>query len=164
MSWLILIIGAIIGFAVGYFVFRTLVAERVKAEMESDFKDRIPKIRKETLKRSRATLKGRITEQLAAFLPGFEYESADARFIGSPIDLIIFDGYTNKSDDIEVVFMDVKKGTKARLTKMQKKIKKAIENNKVKWETLRLKDKTDILEEEDKKINEIMKDFEEEDK
>ena len=41
---------------------------------------------------SRAVLKGKIAEQMAPLLPGFlaKYNPADARFIGSPIDYLIF--------------------------------------------------------------------------
>jgi len=41
---------------------------------------------------SRAVLKGKIAEQIAPLLPGFlaKYNPADARFIGSPIDYLIF--------------------------------------------------------------------------
>ena len=68
---------------------------------------------------------------------------ADARFIGSPVDYIIFDGLTEvadeKSREIRIVFMDVKKGTGS-LTRTQRVIKKAVENKAVSWETLKIAD------------------------
>jgi predicted Holliday junction resolvase-like endonuclease len=56
-------------------------------------------IRKDSINRSRSTLKGKIAEQLAPVLPGFLFNPADARFIGSPVDYIIFDGLTEVSDE-----------------------------------------------------------------
>jgi len=70
-------------------------------------------IRKDSINRSRSTLKGKIAEQLAPVSPGFLFNPADARFIGSHMDYIIFDGLTEVSDkkktSIRIVFMDGKK-------------------------------------------------------
>jgi len=44
-----------------------------------------------------------------------------------------------KGKSITVVFVEVKTGEKASLTYMQKKIKRAIEEKNVKWETIHLK-------------------------
>jgi predicted Holliday junction resolvase-like endonuclease len=80
---------------------------------------------------------------MAPVLPGFLFNPADARFIGSPLDYIIFDGLTGVSDEknpsIRIVFMDVKKGNSS-LTRTQKVIKKAVEEKVVGWETLRIAD------------------------
>jgi len=127
-----LIIGIIIGVVIAYFIFKSMLEARIE------------EVRKETLETQRAVLKGKISEQLAAILPEFKYNSADARFIGNPIDYIIFDGYTRAQSekefgDIEIIFMDVKKG-KSTLSAIQRKIKNAVEKGKVKWETLRLGD------------------------
>jgi len=93
--------------------------------------------------RSRSTLKRKIAGQLAPVLPGFLLNPADARFIGSPVDYVIFDGLTGVSDEMEqsirIVFMDVKKGTSS-LTWTQRVIKKAVEEKQIGWETLRIAD------------------------
>jgi predicted Holliday junction resolvase-like endonuclease len=57
--------------------------ERLKLEWTSD-------IRKDSVNRSRSTLMDRTSEQMALLLPEFLFSSADARFIRSPIDLIVF--------------------------------------------------------------------------
>src|SRR3954465_15306610 len=65
---------------------------------------------------SRSTLKGKLAEQMAPVLPGFPYLPADARFLGDPIDYVIFNGYTRRQDDggagtgLEVVILDIKHG------------------------------------------------------
>jgi predicted Holliday junction resolvase-like endonuclease len=105
-------------------------------------RSRHPKRSEDAVNRSRSTLKGKIAEQIAPLLPEFLYNPADARFIGSPLDYIIFDGLTDVSDDkkasIRIIFMDVKKGS-ASLSRTQRVIKEAIEEKAVSWETLRIK-------------------------
>ncbi|MFP4045942.1 MAG: Holliday junction resolvase-like protein [Candidatus Aenigmatarchaeota archaeon] len=106
---------------------------KVKRRIEEIKED----VRKDALKRSRATIKGQVAEQIVPFLEEFEYSPSDARFLGSPIDYIIFDGYTNNKE-IEIVLSDVKTGNNAKLTGEQKKIKQAVEEGKVKWKTIRV--------------------------
>lgn len=101
------------------------------------------KIREETLKRSRATLKGQLAEQVIPFLEEFKYNPSDARFIGSPIDYLIFDGYTDLREGvadrpITIILTDIKIGPRARLTSIQRYIKEAVEARRVKWETIRV--------------------------
>lgn len=95
------------------------------------------RIRQEVLERSRAALKGRIGEQLAPLLPIFKHEPADARFLGSPVDYVVFDGY-KEGEPRGVVFIDIKTGKSADLTPIQRKLKQVIEQGKVKWETIHL--------------------------
>lgn len=94
-------------------------------------------IRKDALKRSRATIKGQVAEQIVPFMNEFNYNPSDARFLGSPIDYIVFDGYTN-NEEVKVILSDIKTGENARLTKQQRKIKKAVEDGKVEWKTIRV--------------------------
>lgn len=141
---LIIAISLVLGFALGFFYVKaqiTAIESRYRAELEQWKVETAAEIRKDSVNRSRSTLKGKIAEQLAPVLPGFLFNPADARFIGSPVDYIIFDGLTEVSDEkkasIRIVFMDVKKG-RAILTRTQRVIKKAIEEKAVSWETLRI--------------------------
>ena len=117
--------------------------DRYRAELERWKVEAGAEIRKDSINRSRSTLKGKIAEQLAPVSPGFLFNPADAWFIGSPVDYNIFDGLTEVSDDkkasIRIVFMDVKKGS-ASLTRTQRVIKRAVEEKTVGWETLRIAD------------------------
>jgi len=113
-----------------------LRAEKRFTEMKDTFRDEI-------LERSRATLKGRVAEQIVPFLVEFKYDPSDARFIGSPIDYVIFDGYTDVKDrrvnrPITVILADVKTGKSAELSPEQRRIQEALDNKRVKWETIRL--------------------------
>jgi predicted Holliday junction resolvase-like endonuclease len=80
---------------------------------------------------------------MAPLLPEFPFSSADARFIGNPIDFVVFDRYTQvkdeKGDSISVVLVEAKKG-KGRLTREETLIKRAVEEGRVSWRTIFLKD------------------------
>ena len=84
------------------------------------------KAEKEAQDRSRPIIKGLVAEQIVPFLEDFKYNPADARFIGAPIDYVIFDGYSDKSEEITVVLADIKTGKRAELTSPQRKIRDAI--------------------------------------
>lgn len=100
-------------------------------------------LRKRVADTQRAVVKGRIAEQIVPFLEQFNYNPSDARFIGSPIDYVIFEGYTECKDNneerpITVVLADIKTGKRGSLTREQRRIKQAIEEKRVKWETITL--------------------------
>lgn len=121
----------LIGIVLSYVYLKGRIAvqfERWKAEFEE-------KIRRDILERSRAALKGRIGEQLAPLLPMFKHEPADARFLGSPVDYIVFDGY-KEGEPSCVTFVDVKTGKNATLSPIERKLKLVIEQGKVSWETI----------------------------
>ena len=123
---------------------RNLMIKEMEISAEKKFMELKEKLRKEILDKSRAGIKGRIGEQIVPFIKQFKYNPSDARFIGSPIDYVIFNGYTELKDNkkrksITVVFVEVKTGEKASLTYLQRKIKRAIEEKKVKWETIHIK-------------------------
>lgn len=103
----------------------------------------IEKARHDSVETSRRTIKGQIAEQFAPFLQGFPYLPSDSHFIGSPIDYIVFNGYTEfkdnhgSNDNFELVIIDIKYNT-AQLTEGQKQIAKAIKAGKVRFETVRV--------------------------
>ena len=84
-----------------------------------------------------------MAEQMAPIMPEFQYLPSDAKFLGDPVDYVVFDGYTDlrdgqgRAEDIEVVLIDIKSGG-ARLTKGQQAIAKAIANGRVRFETIRI--------------------------
>ncbi|NMB78450.1 MAG: endonuclease [Methanomicrobiales archaeon] len=138
------IIALTAGFFLGWLFVRAQVLTleaRYRAEQDAWKVEAAGEIRKDSVKRSRSTLKGKIAEQLAPILPEFAYHPADARFLGSPVDYVIFDGLTGvadeKNDEIRIVFLDVKQGS-ANLSRTQRVIRDAIEHKKVSFETLRI--------------------------
>ena len=95
-------------------------------------------IRQDAIKKSQAVTIGKVTEHVLPFFSGiFPYNPKEARFIGSPIDLIVFDGMENDPDNISVHFIEVKTSTST-LTPKQRAIKYAILNKRVEWKELRV--------------------------
>lgn len=89
------------------------------------------------LSRSRSVLKGLIGEQLAPLLPDFPFHPGDVRFVGGVVDFIVFAGqHENRID--EVVLVDVKSG-EARLSPLQREVARAVEEGRVRFETVRIK-------------------------
>ena len=95
-------------------------------------------IRQDAIKKSQAVTIGKVTEHIIPYFSGiFPYNPKEARFIGSPIDLIVFDGMETDLDNISVHFIEVKTNTSA-LTPKQRAIKYAILNKRVEWKELRV--------------------------
>ena len=99
------------------------------------WKEEKEKATREAIAQSRAVLGGKFVEQLTPYLPGFKYDPTEARFIGSPIDLIVFPGLAN-GDPQEIVIMEVKTGKSGQLTPQERKIRQLIEDGMVRWELI----------------------------
>ena len=93
------------------------------------------RIRADAIKKSTAVVKGKVAEQLVPFGTDFGYNPRDARFLGSPIDFLVFEGLT-EGDVTRIVFIEVKTGQSARLSQREKQVQTAIENGEVDYEVL----------------------------
>lgn len=94
---------------------------------------KVEEIVKARIKTSRAVLGGQFSEQLAPYLPDFPYNPSDCRFMGKPIDFLVFSGMDQKEIS-EVVFVEVKSGKAKALSPQEKKLKEAIIAGRVRWE------------------------------
>ena len=104
--------------------------ERLEAEKS------IGSVKKDIAEKQRAEIKGRVAEMFAPFLKGFGFSSTDAKFIGDPVDYIVFNGMSE--DDIkDVVFVEVKSGF-SKLNNRQRQIKDIIKKGKVRWKEVRI--------------------------
>jgi predicted Holliday junction resolvase-like endonuclease len=92
-------------------------------------------IRRDAVARSKGVVAGKVVEHLAPYLDGFPYNPKDARFLGSPVDLVVFDGL-DEGALREVVFIEVKTGASA-LTARERAIRDAIKAGRVRWEEYR---------------------------
>lgn len=93
-------------------------------------------IREDAVQRSLAVTAGKVHEQLVPYLPEFGFNPKDARFLGSPVDLVVFDGLA-EGDVRRVVFLEVKTGG-AQLTTRERQVRDVIEAREVVWAELRL--------------------------
>lgn len=148
--WMAMLIGACIGVVLTTLILSNTRNGRVKAEyeryiaeLELDHQQALTSAQKRSVNTSRAVLKGKMAEQMAPIMPEFQYLPSDAKFLGDPVDYVVFDGYTDlrdgegRAEDIEVVLIDIKSGG-ARLTKGQQAIAQAIAQGRVRFETVRI--------------------------
>ncbi|MBL7760409.1 MAG: hypothetical protein JNK08_06910 [Sediminibacterium sp.] len=99
------------------------------------------RIRKDAANRSVRNVLGKVTEHLVPFSEAMKgFNPKDIRFVGSPIDLVIFDGAEElRKDEITIYFVEVKTGTSA-LSKRQQLIRQAIRDKKVEWMQVTMRD------------------------
>ena len=104
----------------------TLVGEKTET-------DKFPEAKKAAVQRSRSVLSGMFAEQLAPYLPNFPFSPTEAKFIGAPIDFLVFKGVDAQRIE-EVIFVEVKSGS-ARLNHNEHSLKDAIINKRVRTPT-----------------------------
>jgi len=93
-------------------------------------------IREDAVQRSLAVTAGKVHEQLVPYLPEFGFNPKDARFLGSPVDLIVFDGLA-AGDVRRIVFLEVKTGG-ASLTARERQVRDIVQAREIEWAELRL--------------------------
>jgi predicted Holliday junction resolvase-like endonuclease len=103
--------------------------ERWKVEAEQA-------IRADAVRRSAAVVSGKVTEHLAPYMEAFPYNPKDARFLGTPVDLIVFDGMSDDSLR-EIVFLEIKSGSST-LSTRERRIRDAVQAGRVAWRELRV--------------------------
>jgi predicted Holliday junction resolvase-like endonuclease len=131
-----------------YFYFK---GEIGKLEMNFEYrvteeiKRKEKEIREDAIKRSSSIRVGKEIERLIPFTSDFPYDPRDVRWLGDPIDLVIFDGYgesrdTGNIDKLnKIVICEVKTG-KSRIGKYERVIKELIEDKKVEWGEFRVRE------------------------
>jgi predicted Holliday junction resolvase-like endonuclease len=92
-------------------------------------------IRQDAIQKSQAVTLGKITEHFVPYLPEFCYNPKDARFLGSPIDFVVFDGL-NDGEVKGIIFVEVKTGTST-LNTRERRIRDAVQSGKIQWLELR---------------------------
>ena len=113
------------------------------SELMREHQGEVSDARKSSVNSSRAVIKGKIAEQFAPLFPEFNYYPNDAKFLGDPIDYIVFSGYSDfreglaNLDDLEIVFIDIKTGN-AQLSPSQQAIQYAVAKGRVRFETIRI--------------------------
>ncbi|MEB3753272.1 Holliday junction resolvase-like protein [Acinetobacter sp. MD2(2019)] len=148
--WMAMLIGGLLG----AFIATALLANLRNGKIQAEYEQKIVQLKLEhqqalrdaqqrSVNTSRAVLKGKMAEQFAPVLPGFNYLPSDAKFLGDPVDYVVFNGYSAfregnaSADDLELVLIDIKSG-QARLTKGQQAIAHAIQQGRVRFETIRI--------------------------
>ena len=134
----IITVAAFLGILLVYFTTRYRYESKFRQWQEElllRWEEEREKVAREAVTQSRAVLGGKFTEQMAPYLPEFKYDPTEARFIGSPIDLIVFPGLSSGEPE-EIVIIEIKSGRTAQLTPQERKIRQLIEDGMVRWELL----------------------------
>ncbi len=127
---LVLALAALLATALSYLRYR-LTHRYGEADLEA--------ARRDAAKRSRSVVAGKAGEQLAPLLSGFSdrFDPADARFMGAPVDYVVFDGL-GAGELREVVLLEVKTGG-SRLNANEREVERAVAEGRVSYELLRLR-------------------------
>jgi predicted Holliday junction resolvase-like endonuclease len=109
------------------------------AEFRADHDRQLKQARGESVRLSRSALLGNAVEQIVPIAPAFcdRFSPSDARFLGSPVDYVIFDGLHRGQVD-RVVFLEVKSGARASLNRNEREVRRAIDERRVEFEVLAL--------------------------
>ena len=95
-------------------------------------------IRADAVKRSAAVVTGKVSEHLAPYMDGFPYDPRDARFLGTPVDMVVFDGMSDGALR-EIVFLEIKsKG--GELSTRERRVREAVQERRVTWREFRVSD------------------------
>ena len=92
-------------------------------------------IREDAIKRSQAVVTGKVTEHLIPFFPDFKYNPKNVRFLGTPVDLVIFDGLS-EGEVKNIIFVEVKTGKTANLSTRERQVRDCVQNKNVIWEII----------------------------
>lgn len=132
---LVSLIAALVYLVVKNMQWKSKFEQRVRDWIENYDKDS----RRDAVERSARTLSGKTMERFVPFLEKFGYDPHDVRWLGDPIDFVIFDGYS-KNKEIgpdRIVFMEVKSGG-SKLSKVQRKIRDIIDKRRISWSEFHL--------------------------
>lgn len=122
---------------VEYFLFTARI-NKIKAAYLAAIKAE----RADAVKKSKATMRGQISEHIMPLFPDFPYDISELKLLSQPIDFVVFKGMGDIVADkegaqMELIIAEVKTG-KAQPTKIQKAIKEAIEKGRVRYELWRI--------------------------
>ena len=110
-----------------------------KKSIGKDLENQIQIEREDAVKRSRAVLSGQFSEQIAPYFPNFPYSPTEVKFLGKPVDFIVFKGMDEKQIE-EVIFLEIKTG-QSQLNAQEKSLKESVQKGKVKWQEYRIENK-----------------------
>jgi predicted Holliday junction resolvase-like endonuclease len=122
------------------------ITESIKKEFEAQLetwkKQEEEKIRKDAIQKSINTLLGKIGEEFSPVLLStkFGINLKDFRHLGTPVDFVAFKGLSDDTEDVEVVFLEIKSGKSYNLIARERKIRDAIDQKRVSYEIVNLSD------------------------
>ena len=114
-------------------------ALKLQAELKKELEERertltksIKELTELKAKRTAAVNIGKSLEKVLPAAKDFKWSMPDSKFLGDPIDLIIFNGLSNNQVE-NLSFVEVKTGPTARLNLHQRAIRDAVEDHRVSY-------------------------------
>ncbi len=117
---------------ISYFTFK-IGFKKGTVNQDNEWQGKTEEIKKNSLNKQRVVIKGKISEQLAPFFPNFPFKASECRFLGSPIDLVVFNGMDN--GHVESIYLIDVKTNSSRLSSLQSSIVNAVNSKQVFWYT-----------------------------
>jgi len=110
------------------------VEEKAKMMFEDWRQREEEKIRMDAIAKSTSTIIGKVGEQLAPILilSNYGVNPKDLRFIGTPIDYIVFKGLSDEKLE-KIIFVEVKSGKIPSLTQRERRIREVIESRNIEY-------------------------------
>lgn len=125
--------------AVAFLVVLWLVYKFACYKTDLKWQSQLVALRKDIADSQRANIKGKVAETFAPFMEGFPFSPSECKFLGDPIDYVVFEGL-NERNIKGIHFVEVKNNT-AKMSKHQKQIKDlvdSINDDKVTFKEFRL--------------------------
>lgn len=156
LEWVLLLLTiGIVFLAWKYFQLRTILDRRANAlyeqwrsrTMENEVRERADlmhrewilqeemRIRRDAIGKSAAVIRGKVTEHLTPYFPGFPFDPSDARFLGTPVDLIVFEGLSSGALS-HISFVEVKTGKTGALSRRERQVRECVEKGLVRYQVL----------------------------
>ena len=120
------------------------ITESIRKDYEAQLRDWKSKneeeIRKDAIQKSINTLLGKIGEEFSPVLLSARYgiNLKDFRHLGSPIDFVAFKGLSEESQDIEVLFLEIKSGKTNSLAGRERRVRDAVARKRVSYEVVNI--------------------------
>jgi predicted Holliday junction resolvase-like endonuclease len=123
-----------------------VLTKEAKVSLEQWKVDTEKEIRQDAIGKSQSVTIGKMTEHIVPYLPGFRFNPADARFIGSPIDFVVFDGLSE--DNVKkIVFVEIKTGS-SNLSTRERSVRNAVQDKSIEWLEIKVNlDNSEIIQE-----------------
>jgi predicted Holliday junction resolvase-like endonuclease len=112
-----------------------LAISKAQVELQRWKLDAEERIRRDAIVRSKAVISGKVTEHLIPYFPDFKYDPSDVRFLGSPVDLIVFDGLSEGKLK-KIVFIEIKTGKKPNLSLRERLVQDCVLQKNFEYELL----------------------------
>lgn len=92
---------------------------------DSEWQSKLQKMKYDIAQKQRVGIKGQVAETFAPFLWNFPFKPSECKFLGDPIDYIVFEGLDER--DIKKIHLVEVKTDKSKMSKHQKQIKDLVD-------------------------------------